>query len=223
MELKFTVDTRPTECPICNKSQTCKHKCLFQCPECKGWRKLKVSSIILRPSRENAHSLCKSCSKKAHNLPSWTRERLSSSARKPGEYTHSDETKAKLSRSYRINEKRGRSKWFKIIRKDFSVIKVQGTWEKWYAEQLIERGIKFDAHDGFIEYISEDGILRKWFYDFYFPDIDEYVDIKSEYTLSKKAEAKFDAIRKLGYSVRVIILTRQGMRDNPSQYFPNND
>ena len=73
----------------------------------------------------------------------------------------------------------------------------------------------------FIEYFDSKHTLRKYFPDFYLPDTDEYVDIKSKFTMSETAQVKFEAVRRKGYNIRVIILTRHGMKHDPDSYFPS--
>jgi len=87
----------------------------------------------------------------------------------------------------------GKCKWFTLTHDDGTEFKVQGTWEKAFAEWLLRQGTQFEAHRGRISY-SLDGQERNYYPDFYLPETDEYIEIKNRYHYGKQ-KAKFQALR----------------------------
>lgn len=69
----------------------------------------------------------------------------------------------------------GKSKWY-----DVNGIKVQGTWEKYFAEKLMLYNIKWSRGPK-ITWISKDGKHHTYSPDFYIPSKDLFVEIKGRW------------------------------------------
>lgn len=91
---------------------------------------------------------------------------------------HSNKTKEVMSKKRSLNNKGGRSKWFKV-----NGIKVQGTWERDIAKILTEKKISWlkptTARHSF-RYISND-IERTYTPDFYLEEEDIYLEVKGHW------------------------------------------
>jgi len=105
----------------------------------------------------------------------------------------------------------GRCKWFELRYHDGTSFKVQGTWEKRYAEWMLSENINFQAHKGRIPY-EINGVERNYYPDFYLPDTDKYIEIKNRYHFSLQHE-KFDAIRKQHPDLRLQLIFGSELRE----------
>jgi hypothetical protein len=106
----------------------------------------------------------------------------------------------------------GRCKWFTVRKKDGTVCKVQGTWEKKYAQYLDENDVAFKSHRGRLSYIDRDGNRRSYFPDFYLIDLDEFVEIKSAYHLSLGGD-KLERVQSQNHDIVIRLMMRQDLRD----------
>lgn len=96
--------------------------------------------------------------------------------------THNEQTKEKISEKLSKNNNGGKCKWFDYVKKDGSVVKLQGTWEVRFArildiidEEWIKIGVGHKEHS----FIWDDG-NRKHYYtpDFYSKRLDKYFETK---------------------------------------------
>lgn len=90
---------------------------------------------------------------------------------------HTAEAKLKISRAMSINNKGGKSKWYKV-----SGQKVQGTWERNVAMKLDEFNVKWQkikTNNHTFEYVM-DGNTRSYSPDFYLVDFNIYLEIKED-------------------------------------------
>lgn len=213
----YDVNNRPNVCPFCGKVQCHEHEVEYQCIECKQIRKVKVATIALRPGRE-APARCRSCSKKAGNLSDETRIRLSELAteRKLWLTTQNEESRVKQSTSMRqayaedrvnMQGSRGNAKIYYLRYPNGEEFWVQGTYEKRYAEHLLQEGIEFVSHPKGLKWFDELGTKRTYFPDFWLPQNNEYVDVKSEWTMTDEYFDKIDAVQQLnGVIITTILL-----------------
>ncbi len=104
----------------------------------------------------------------------------------------------------------GRCKWFTLEHPNGTSIKVQGTWERAYAEYLIREEIRFVAHRGRIPYII-DGNERSYYPDFYLIDEDMYIDIKNRYHF-KSQKKKFELLREQHPDITIRIIFGDELR-----------
>lgn len=216
-EYYYSPAERPSKCPYCGSVQSCTHKVWYQCIECKEYREVMVRTIVIRSARETAIKRCRSCSKKTHNLRPETRAAISAKSKaNMNGFRHTDESKAKLSASYKAHPNRGRCHPVYLKHHDGTEFWVQGTYEEWYAQQLLARNVRFDAHPEPLEYF--DGkIVRKYFPDFYLSELDTYVEIKSRYTFKGKQVTKLQQVRsQRKVNIEVLVLTKKIMRANES-------
>lgn len=213
----YNVNTRPERCPYCGIVQCHQHEVGYQCIECKAIRNVKVATIVFRPGRE-APARCRSCSKKTHNLSDETRLRLSEVAirNQPWMHTLNQESQDKKSESMReayaagrvdLTGSRGNAKVQYLQYPNGEQFWIQGTYEKRYAEHLLEQQIEFVAHPKGLRWIDENGMRHTYFPDFWLPANNEYVDVKSEWTMTDDYFDKIDAVQSQnGVIVSTILL-----------------
>lgn len=213
----YDVNNRPERCPTCGKGQCRKHDVDYRCIQCGKVRNVKVATVELRPGRE-APSRCRSCSKKVENLSDDTRQLLSEASTRNDNWKYSRNPKSiakrsdSMRRAYaedRVNIKgsRGNAKIYYLRYPNGEEFWVQGTYEKRYAEHLLEEGIEFVAHPKGLKWLDELGTKRTYFPDFWLPQNDEYVDVKSEWTMTDEYFDKIEAVQKLnGVIVTTILL-----------------
>ena len=107
---------------------------------------------------------------------------------KPGR-PHTLESRQKLANSAKEhNNGYVRTVWFDIFCPTMNTfVKVQGTWEKQFAEKLNELDIPWERGKSYkISYIKDsDKIVHNYHPDFYLPTIDTYVEIKGYWWKSK--------------------------------------
>lgn len=212
----YDVNNRPEHCPECSKRQHCQHLVDYRCIECGSIRKARVVTIMLRPGRE-APSRCRSCSKKVANLSQETRQKLSdaTNGHKPWIHAQTEEAQLKKAESMRlayaeervnVEGSRGNARIFYLLYPNGEQFWVQGTYEKRYAEHLLEEGIEFIAHPKGLRWIDEDERKRTYFPDFWLPQNNEYIDVKSEWTMKDDYFDKIDAVQELNGVVITTIL-----------------
>jgi hypothetical protein len=117
-----------------------------------------------------------------------TRKKLSDASKKQ---KHSEESKRKISEGIRkaiernpdayTSSNRGRTK--QIV---YNNIKFQGKWELEFYQYCERKNIKIQRSNEWFEY-EWDG-LRKYFPDFYLPDLNTYVEVKGYETDRDKAK-----------------------------------
>jgi len=86
-----------------------------------------------------------------------------------------DAARQRLSERQSLHNTGGRSKWFTVAGK-----RVQGTYEKQFAEKLEVEQIRWDkikTHNRLFKY-EQDSKIKSYAPDFYLPDFDIYVEIK---------------------------------------------
>ena len=213
----YDVNNRPERCPECNGIQCRKHQVDYRCIECGNIRKVKVATIAIRKGRE-APSRCRSCSKKVANLSQETRQKLSdaTNGHKPWIHAQTEEAQLKKAKSMRlayaeervnVEGSRGNARIFYLLYPNGEQFWVQGTYEKRYAEHLLEQQIEFVAHPKGLRWIDENGMRHTYFPDFWLPANNEYVDVKSEWTMTDDYFDKIDAVQSQnGVIVSTILL-----------------
>ena len=106
----------------------------------------------------------------------------------------------------------GTCKWFRHIKPDGSEIKVQGSWEKAYAEWLDLNHIQYEAHPYRLKYIDDKGKLRSYFPDFLLLEKQIYIDVKNPYYVTKHA-SKIEAIRMYNPNIILEILEKHHLEE----------
>lgn len=210
----YDVNNRPEKCPVCHKGQCRKHEVEYRCIQCGNVRNVKVATVELRPGR-GAPTRCRSCSKKVENLSNETRIKLSeNSGHKrtsfPQEWKDNigkGVRKAYAERKREPMNTMGKSHNFTLKYPNGEEFWVQGTYEKRYAEHLLEEGIEFVAHPKGLKWLDENGTKHTYFPDFWLPRNSEYVDVKSEWTMTDEYFDKIDAVQaQNGVIVTTILL-----------------
>ena len=107
--------------------------------------------------------------------------------------------------------------WQDYKKLDGSLVRLQSSYEVVYARWLDKQDISWFCHGEkqcpTLSYIQE-GIERTYHPDFYLPEIDEFIDTKSTYTLSFEGESeKMDAILQCNNDVVLRILTENDLLD----------
>jgi len=120
-----------------------------------------------------------------------TRNKLSDASKKQ---KHSEETKDKISKSIRkaiernpdayTSSNRGRTK--QII---YDGIKFQGKWELEFYQYCVQKSILIVRSNEWFEY--EWNGIRKYFPDFYLPNLDAYIEVKGYETERDRAKWKY--------------------------------
>ena len=118
----------------------------------------------------------------------------------------------------------GRAKWYKHVKPNGVVIKVQGRWELAFARWLDAKGFEYKSHRDWIDYVDENSDKRTYYPDFYVVEWKSYVDVKNQYHYDLNRE-KFDQIRASnpGIALRVILkeeLDSMGVFDFLKDYTP---
>lgn len=89
---------------------------------------------------------------------------------------------------------------------------VQGTYELAYACHLVANGIQFISHPKPLPYFDKDGNSHLYFPDFYIPEFDVYIEIKSDYTLSMPGiKEKYENVKKMGH--KLLILSNKQLKE----------
>lgn len=117
---------------------------------------------------------------------------------------HTEETKRKISQKLSINNKGGRSKWYKVAGQS-----VQGTWERNVALKFEELGIKWQklkTNKDTLEYIM-DNKIRCYTPDFYLPEYDVFLEIKGHWW--GRDREKMNIVLKTYPNKRIIILEKE--------------
>jgi len=117
---------------------------------------------------------------------------------------HTEETKRKISQKLSINNKGGRSKWYKVAGQS-----VQGTWERNVALKFEELGIrwqKLKTNKDTLEYIM-DNKIRCYTPDFYLPEYDVFLEIKGHWW--GRDREKMNIVLKTYPNKRIIILEKE--------------
>lgn len=98
-------------------------------------------------------------------------------------HEHSCDTKNRIGEKLSINNKGGRCKWYDVRKVDGSITKVQGTWEKRFAEVLnfideewIKPSLSDKRHS--FKWIDDNEIEHTYTPDFYSPKFDKYFEVK---------------------------------------------
>lgn len=137
-----------------------------------------------------------------------TKEKISNSLKG---YRHTDEARKNMKDSYKkhdiwnknkhlseehkrkisLNNKGGRTKWYKVEKPNGDIIKVQGTYEERFSKvlnKLDENWIKPTIHDRRhqFQWIDEKGKTHWYTPDFYSPKLDKYFEIKGYWTRNQK-------------------------------------
>ena len=100
-----------------------------------------------------------------------------------GKTKETDERIALLSKkvSDSVNERVKRNEWHKSLGKkkrvEYKGIMLDSSWEVIVAEYLDEHNIKWEQPTNGFEYIL-DGVIHKYYPDFYIPSIDKYIEVK---------------------------------------------
>lgn len=100
---------------------------------------------------------------------------------KPG-HPHTVMSRQKISRSAsgRSFGNNARVKWYEVLNPSTNcLVKVQGTWEKRYAEWLNVQNVKWERPETTFGWrLSNENIEHTYHPDFYLPDLFTYIDIK---------------------------------------------
>lgn len=96
---------------------------------------------------------------------------------------HTEESKRKIGQKLTKNNNGGRCKWFKYIKKDNTIVNLQGTWEVRFAKVLdildenwIKIGIGTKGHSYI--WIDDNNIKHYYTPDFFSPKLNKYFEIK---------------------------------------------
>lgn len=163
-------------CQYCKKE--CKNKLSLSCHErlCKNNPNRQISSI---EKYKDANPSPWNKGKKLH-YEAWTKG-------KPGTFAgkkHSDETKAKMSKSRKQlyasgwESTAGRCKKYDYVSPIAGKVKVDGTWELKFSKFLDENNLKWRRNKTRFNYIKPDGTPSTYQPDFYIEEFKTYVEIK---------------------------------------------
>lgn len=108
------------------------------------------------------------------------------------------------------NVRVGQCKWYSHQKPDGSIVKVQGTWERAFAEWADGHGLIYTCHRGRLAYKDELGKQRSYYPDFYVNDWGCWVDVKNDYHIALQKD-KFEAIRKCNPDQEVRIIDKRQM------------
>jgi hypothetical protein len=193
------------------RKKFCCRKCLYEY--------MKVNSPDKKPRKE---IFCSFCNKSLNVINTSKKKFCSNQCAKKGKiiYHPTKEHKETISKSIQnawINgsynkKKAGRTKWYKYKRKDGTEINVQGTWELKYAIYLEENNINFICHQGYFEYIDENGNNKIYLPDFYLPETNIYIDIKNDYLYNKSVK-KINLVRACNPNLNLLILLKKDLND----------
>lgn len=132
----------------------------------------------------------------------------------------SKETRQKMSRSAseRSFANNARVKWHEVFNPTTNiVVKVQGTWEKRYAEWLNAQGTKWERPQTTFKWRRNgDDIEHTYHPDFYLPETDTYVDIKGymwkDVNKNIDDELKLRLVREQNPTVKLEVLMKYDLR-----------
>lgn len=95
-----------------------------------------------------------------------------------------------------------KAKWYTLAKPDGSEVKVQGTYERAYAQYLIDNNINFVAQPKpSLTYIDRFGGKHQYTPDFFVDGVG-YVEIKSKFTLARGAK-KLEEVKTSGHIITV--------------------
>lgn len=106
----------------------------------------------------------------------------------------------------------GRCKWYEHKKPDGTVVKCQGTWELAFARWMDGQNLTYAAHCGRLEYINDEGQIRRYYPDFWVEEWGCYVDVKSDYHLSLQPK-KLEMVRKSNPGVELRLLLEDELRE----------
>lgn len=145
----------------------------------------KIVALNIDVSHFSGQGWSKGLTKKSHSSIARLATTLSKSMKghpgHPGR-PHTAKTRQKMSQlaSERVSSNRYHAKWYEVINpSDGTVVKVQGTWEKRFAEWLNEKKMKWTRPRAPIFWKKPgDPVMHAYHPDFYLCDTDLYVEIK---------------------------------------------
>lgn len=88
---------------------------------------------------------------------------------------------------------------------DNKLVFLRSSYEFRYAKELDDKKIIYEVESKRIPYIAYDGFSRTYIPDFFIPNDNKIVEIKSTYTIDKNTKIKLDKCRQLGYTVEMIV------------------
>lgn len=231
----YTIENHPIRCPECNR-ESCKHIVETECRDCKKVRKVQFKQVAKPDYQFRCHGCCRigrkiseehrekirkaltgrslseehkqkvSESLKGQILSKERRENISKALKKSG---------AKISKKVLESYASGKRKapggpkasqiWMRYA--DGTRFWVQGTYEQRYAQSLLDNNVEFVAHPKSLSYVDKNGKKRTYFPDFFITQNNEYIDVKSEYTLELAGDSYFDKIEKVMKQNNVIVQT----------------
>ena len=113
--------------------------------------------------------------------------------------------RTRLSATQSTHNRGGKCKWFDVDGK-----KVQGTWEKYLAEQFVEHHIKWTRSKITFDYML-DGKLKKYTPDFFLPDYNVFLEVKGYWWGNDRN--KMDAVIEQYPNTKFVIIEKKEYND----------
>jgi hypothetical protein len=138
-------------------------------------------------------------------------------------HPHTLESRQKISRSASERSWTNgivRTRWYDVVNPfTTELVKVQGTWEKAYAEYLNKNQVRWEKSKTFSFgwKRSEDDIEHTYHPDFYLPDSDTYVEIKGFMWKSKDGKVddqlKLKLVKEQNPQLKLLILMKEDLKN----------
>lgn len=121
-----------------------------------------------------------------------------------GKFNHTEEFKKSVSLRQTLHNSGGRCKWFEVDGQ-----KVQGSWERDFAEKLTKLGIEWRKCAGKkdVVWYTLDGKQKAYTPDFYLPAIDVYFELKG-YWWGRDKE-KMDAVFTQHPNIKIAVILKK--------------